>query len=106
MASSFLPLFAPYFAFVVVLVLSSFVVGCLIRPEMSRPGDAGPPRFGSRPRTDPGTLQTADEVNEARKDLQRQGILRQYRDEDNQNLDVIPGEVAETLRREYVGHEL
>jgi hypothetical protein len=51
-------------------------------------------------------LHTADEVNEARKELQRQGVLWQYRDEDNQNIDVIPVEVAEVVRRDYAGQEL
>jgi hypothetical protein len=51
-------------------------------------------------------LHSADEVNDARKELQRQGVLWQYRDDDNQNVDVIPAEIAETLRREYAGKEL
>jgi hypothetical protein len=51
-------------------------------------------------------LHSADEVNEARKELQRQGVLWQHRDDDNQNVDVIPAEIAETLRREYAGQEL
>jgi hypothetical protein len=51
-------------------------------------------------------LHTADEVNDARKDLQRQGVLWQFRDEDNRNVDVIPAEVAEVVRREHAGHEL
>src|SRR5262249_51126579 len=51
-------------------------------------------------------LHIADEVNEGRKELQRQGVLWQYRDEDNQNVDVIPTEVAETVRRDYAAQEL
>jgi hypothetical protein len=51
-------------------------------------------------------LHTADEVNEARKELQRQGVLWQYRDEDNQNIDVIPSEVAQTVRCDYAAQEL
>ncbi|WP_439623372.1 SAP domain-containing protein [Gemmata sp.] len=51
-------------------------------------------------------LHTPDEVNDARKELQRQGVLWQYRDENNQNVDVIPAEVAETVRRDHAGQEL
>jgi hypothetical protein len=51
-------------------------------------------------------LHTADEVNDARKELQRQGVLWQFRDENNQNVDVIPVEVAETVRQDYAGQEL
>ena len=51
-------------------------------------------------------LHTADEVNDARKELQRQGVLWQYRDEDNRSVDVIPAEVAAVVRREYAGQEL
>ncbi len=51
-------------------------------------------------------LHTADEVNDARKELQRQGVLWQFRDENNQNVDVIPVEVAETVRRDYASQEL
>ncbi len=52
-----------------------------------------------------GTLHTPDEVNDARKDLQRQGVVWNYRDESNQNNDVIPAEVAPVCR-EWSGQEL
>src|SRR5204863_7467216 len=51
-------------------------------------------------------LHTADEVNEARKELQRQGVLWQYRDEDNRNIDVIPADFVAVVRREFAGQEL
>lgn len=53
-----------------------------------------------------GALHTPDEVNDARKDLQRQGVLWQYRDEDDRNVDVIPAEVAAVVRRDHAGQEL
>jgi hypothetical protein len=46
-------------------------------------------------------LHTPDEINEARKELQREGILWSYRDENNRNIDVIPAEVVTTIRREF-----
>ena len=52
-----------------------------------------------------GGLHTPDEVNEARKDLQRQGVVWYYRDENNQNNDVIPADVAGVCR-EWAGQEL
>jgi hypothetical protein len=51
-------------------------------------------------------LHTPDEVNEARKELQRQGLLWNYKNEDDQNIDVIPFEIAEVIRKEYAGQEL
>lgn len=51
-------------------------------------------------------LHTADEINEARKELQREGVLWSYRDEDNHNIDVIPAEVAEVIRRNFARQEL
>jgi hypothetical protein len=51
-------------------------------------------------------LHTPDEVNEARKDLQRAGVLWSYRDETNANIDLIPGEIATVIRRDVVGQEL
>src|SRR5262249_28777340 len=51
-------------------------------------------------------LHTPDEVNEARKELQRQGVVWNYRDEDNQNIDVIPAEVATVVRQEWASQEL
>lgn len=54
---------------------------------------------------DGGGLHTADAVNEARKDLQRQGVLWNYRDENNVSVDLLPAEVAGTVRR-HTGLEL
>jgi hypothetical protein len=51
-------------------------------------------------------LHTADEVNEARKELHRQGLVWGYSDEDNQKIDVIPAEIAAVIRRDYAGLEL
>lgn len=51
-------------------------------------------------------LHTPDEINEARKELQRQGLLWNYKNEDDQNIDVIPAEVAAVVRRDYAGQEL
>src|SRR3712207_8547818 len=45
-------------------------------------------------------LHTPDEINEARKELQRDGVLWSYRDENNRNIDVIPAEVAAVVRRD------
>src|SRR5262249_51544970 len=44
-------------------------------------------------------LHPPDEVNDARKELQREGVLWSYRDEDNHNIDVIPAEIALVIRR-------
>jgi len=46
-----------------------------------------------------GQLHTNDEIHDARKQLQREGVLWSYRDENNKNIDVIPAEVAECLRK-------
>lgn len=43
-------------------------------------------------------LHTADEINDIRKEMQRQGILWSYRDENNKNLDIFPREIALVLR--------
>lgn len=51
-------------------------------------------------------LHTADDVNEARKELQRQGLLWNYKDDDDQNVDVIPAEIAAVIRRDHAGQEL
>jgi hypothetical protein len=51
-------------------------------------------------------LHTPDEVNDARKELQRQGVLWNYKDDDDQNVDVIPAEIAAVIRSEYAGQEL
>lgn len=51
-------------------------------------------------------LYTPDEVNDARKELQRQGLVWNFKDDDDQNVDVIPAEVADVIRREYAGQEL
>ncbi|MBI1917997.1 MAG: hypothetical protein HYS12_25165, partial [Planctomycetes bacterium] len=51
-------------------------------------------------------LHTPEEINEARKELQRQGLLWSYRDENNRNIDVIPAEIAAVIRRDFAGQEL
>lgn len=51
-------------------------------------------------------LHNPDEVNETRKDLQKQGLLWNYKDDDDQNIDVIPAEIATVIRQEYAGLEL
>jgi hypothetical protein len=51
-------------------------------------------------------LHTADDINEARKELQRQGLLWNYKDDADQNADVIPAEIAAVIRRDHVGLEL
>ena len=51
-------------------------------------------------------LHTPDEINEARKELQREGLLWNYRDENNRNIDVIPAELATVIRQEFAGQEL
>lgn len=61
--------------------------------------------LGRFPRAD-GQLHTNDEIHDARKQLQREGVLWSYRDENNRNIDVIPAEVAECLRRSVVHLDL
>jgi hypothetical protein len=51
-------------------------------------------------------LHTPEEVDEARKELQREGLLWSYRDEDNHNIDILPAEIAAVVRRDFVGQEL
>jgi hypothetical protein len=51
-------------------------------------------------------LHTPDEINEARKELQREGVLWSYRDENNRNIDVIPYEIVTVIRRDVAGQEL
>jgi len=51
-------------------------------------------------------LHTPDEINDARKELQRQGLLWNYKNEDDQNIDVIPAEIADVIRRDHAGQEL
>jgi hypothetical protein len=51
-------------------------------------------------------LHTADEVNEARKELQRDGVLWSYHDENSRNIDVTPAEIVSVIRQEIVGQEL
>lgn len=51
-------------------------------------------------------LHTPDEVNDARKDLQRQALLWSFKNEDDQNTDVIPAEVAEVIRKYHAKLEL
>lgn len=43
-------------------------------------------------------LHTPDEVHEARKQLQRESLLWSYRDQSNQNIDIVPSEIVEVLR--------
>jgi hypothetical protein len=51
-------------------------------------------------------LHSPDEINEARKELQRVGLLWNYKNEDDQNVDVIPAEIADVLRKSYWALEL
>jgi hypothetical protein len=51
-------------------------------------------------------LHTPDEINEGRKELQREGLLWSYHDENNRNVDVIPAEIAAVIRRDFAGQEL
>jgi hypothetical protein len=51
-------------------------------------------------------LHTPNEINEARKELQREGVLWSYRDENNRNIDVVPSEIVSVIRRDVVGQEL
>lgn len=51
-------------------------------------------------------LHTPDEVNEARKELQRQALVWSYKNEDDQNSDVIPAEIAEIIRKDHAELEL
>ncbi|MCZ7648935.1 MAG: hypothetical protein M5U26_27375 [Planctomycetota bacterium] len=51
-------------------------------------------------------LHTADDINEARKALQREGILWSYRDENNKNIDIIPTEIVAILRKDITSMEL
>jgi len=51
-------------------------------------------------------LHIPEEINEARKELQREGLLWSYHDDDNRNIDIIPSEIAAVVRPELIGHEL
>jgi hypothetical protein len=51
-------------------------------------------------------LHSPDEINEARKELQRVGLLWNYKNEDDQNVDVIPTEIADVLRKSHWALEL
>lgn len=51
-------------------------------------------------------LHTADEINEARKELQRKCLLWSYKDDENRNVDVIPYEIATVIRKEHLRKEL
>lgn len=51
-------------------------------------------------------LHTRDEIHDARKELQRAGLLWSYRDDNNKSIDVIPREVADVLRSKVVRMEL
>lgn len=43
-------------------------------------------------------IHSLDEIHDARKELQREGLLWSIRDESNNNIDIIPVEVANVLR--------
>lgn len=45
-------------------------------------------------------IHALDEIHDARKELQREGLLWSYRDENNNSIDIIPAEIAEALRTE------
>jgi len=51
-------------------------------------------------------LHTRDEINEARKELQRDSILWGYQDENRRSIDVLPYEVVRVIRQYEVGLEL
>lgn len=51
-------------------------------------------------------LHTPDDIHDARKELQREGILWSYRDENSGNIDIIPRGIVDVLRDEVVGLEL
>lgn len=51
-------------------------------------------------------LHTRDEIHDARKELQRNGLVWSYRDDNNRSIDVIPREVADVLRTSVVDMEL
>lgn len=51
-------------------------------------------------------LHTPDDIHDARKELQRDGILWSYRDENNRNIDVLPYEIVSVIRNEDVKLEL
>jgi hypothetical protein len=44
------------------------------------------------------SVHSIDEIHDARKELQRDGLLWSYRDENTKNIDVIPAEIAGILR--------
>ena len=50
-------------------------------------------------------LHTNEEIHDARKELQRESILWSYRDENNQNIDVLPQGVVEVIR-DKIGMDL
>lgn len=45
-------------------------------------------------------IHALDEIHDARKELQREGLVWSYRDENNNSIDIIPAEIAEVLRPE------
>lgn len=51
-------------------------------------------------------LHTRDEIHDARKELQRDGLLWSYRDDNNRSIDVVPNEVADILRANVLKMEL
>lgn len=51
-------------------------------------------------------LHSPDEINEARKEMQRRGVLWSYKDDTNRNIDVIPYEIASIIRQDHFRQEL
>jgi hypothetical protein len=51
-------------------------------------------------------LHTPDDVHDARKELQKDGLLYSYRDENNNNIDTLPYEIATVIRKHITGLEL
>lgn len=51
-------------------------------------------------------IHSRDDIHEARKELQREGLLWSYRDENNRNIDIIPAEIVDVLRKDVTGLEL
>lgn len=51
-------------------------------------------------------IHTLDEINDARKELQRDAIVWSYSDEDNRRVDLIPFEIASIIRQHHAGQEL
>lgn len=47
-----------------------------------------------------------DEINNARKELQREAILWSYRDDSNRSIDIIPEEIVKVIREKLANQEL